>query len=275
MRSSNRIFVALTGLASSLCVGARPLLALSISNSQPVIRQTLSPGETVQGSIELVSYQTTPIRVRTYLEDWRYTSVGDGSKEFGPPQTFPRSCASWISFFPNEIMLPANGKTVVDYTIRIPEDISLDGGYVAVLFFEASTESEASTTSEDNRPKAAVRFAARLGSLILVDIKGTVRREGRLSALSVSSPTESGISKIHALLSNEGNTTLACEGSFSVMGSGNLVIGRGELPTRYVWPGDHVPVEASWRGASNGTLILTYDCGQELILVEELQVPPS
>jgi hypothetical protein len=177
-----------------------------------------------------------------------------------------------VSFFPNEIELPANGKAVVDYTIRVPEGVPLDGGYVAVLFFEGSLGAVTPAAASE-KPAATVQFAARLGSLIFVDVKGTVRREGRLSSVSVSPPREGGAPRLRALLGNEGNTPLTCEGSFNVMGPGNLVIGRGELPARYVWPGDQVAVETAWQGSSApGTLVMTYDCGEELILVEEAQV---
>ena len=174
MRSSQRFFIGVSVLTSVFCVEVRSLLALNISTNQPIIRQTLAPGETVQGSIELVSHQTTPLRVKVYLEDWRYTSVGDGSKEFGPPKTLPRSCAEWVSVFPNELELPANGKKVVDYTIRVPEGASLNGGYVAVVFFEGSLGSSTQPTAMGQKASATVQFSARLGSLVFVDVKGTV-----------------------------------------------------------------------------------------------------
>ena len=225
----------------------------------------------MQGSIELLNNGDQPLKVKVYLEDWFYTDEGDGSKEFAAPQTTPRSCAAWVSFFPQEFDLPAAGRAVVDYTIRVPQDPSLDGGYYAVLFFE-STIAEASAPAADG---VLVRYAARLGSLFLVEAKATVRREARLAALSVSPPAGAAPLKIEAQLANEGNVSLSCGGSFHLLTGDHRIAARGELPHRYVWPGHRVGVSGEWAGvlaAGTHTLVATYDCGEELVVLEERQL---
>ena len=105
---------------------------------------------------------------------------------------------------------------------------------------------------------------------MIVDVEETVRREARLSNLQPSA-TPAGM-QIKAVLANEGNVHLKCEGSFHVLGPKELVVGRGELPARYAWPDVAVPVEAQWSGTvSPGTytVVATYDCGEGLIVVEE------
>ena len=155
--------------------------AVGIRVSKPIIEHTLAPGEAVQDSIELINQDEQPVFLDVYLEDWRYILPGDGNKEFAPPQTLPRSCADWVRFFPSRVEVPAHGRAVIDYTIRVPEETPIDGGYYAVLFFEATIgQVPATEVTEKAEPGATVRFAARLGSLILLEVKGTVRREGRL-----------------------------------------------------------------------------------------------
>jgi len=266
------VFVALCGLCWSGLLGVRPVQALGISINQPVVQHSLSPGKTIQGSMELVSHHDVPVHVSVYLEDWQYTPVGDGSKQFAPAQTLPRSCAGWVRFFPAQADLPPHGRAVVDYTIHVPDDQTLEGSYYAVLFFEATLGEAAGLGAKGSEdPEATVRFAARLGSLMIVDIEGTVRREARLSNLRLA-PTPSKTVSLTASLVNEGNVHLRCEGSFHVLGEHEVVMGRGELPARYVWLGTAVPVEAEWSGTlSPGmyTFVATYDCGEEIIVVEE------
>ncbi len=225
----------------------------------------------MQGSIDLLNNGTEPLRVKVYLEDWFYTDAGDGSKEFVAPATTPRSCAAWVSFFPQEFDLPAAGRAVVDYTIRVPQDASLDGGYYAVLFFE-STIAEAQTPEADG---VLVKYAARLGSLFMVEVKGAVRREARLAALSALPSRGSHPLTIEAQLANEGNVSLSCGGSFHLLTQDNRIAARGELPHRYVWPGRQAPVSGEWAGslsAGTYTVVATYDCGEELVILEERQL---
>ena len=271
-----RLIAQVVGLALGLLPGARLVFALSLSNTKPVIEVSLRPGEVVQGSIELVSLQDTPIQVQAYLEDWRYVAAGDGNKTFTPPETLPRSCPGWVRFFPQEFELPGRGRVVVDYTISVPQDQPLDGGYYAVLFFEGAI-GEAPPLVITEGPGAVVQFAARLGSLFFVETQGTVRREARLHSVAVVGPgASSGSVMLEASLANEGNVTLKCRGSFHLMGPANVVVGRGELPERYIWPGDEAPLAAEWAGTlepGDYTVVLTYTCGEELIIVEEARLP--
>ena len=244
---------------------------MNLSNNKPVIQVSLSRGEAMQGSVELLNNGDQPLKVKVYLEDWSYTDAGDGSKEFVAPATTPRSCAAWVSFFPQEFDLPAAGRALVDYTVRVPQEASLDGGYYAVLFFE-------STIAAPHTPEAdgvLVKYAARLGSLFMVEVKGTVRREARLAALTVLPPQGPNPLKIETQLANEGNVSLSCDGSFHLLTTDNRIAARGEVPHRYVWPGHQVPVYGEWVGSLSAgayTAVMTYDCGEELVVVEERQL---
>ena len=264
------LLVGVACLLLSLFGGGRQAHALNLSNNKPVIQVGLGRGEAVQGSIELLNNGDQPLKVKAYLEDWFYADDGDGSKEFVAPGSSPRSSAGWVSFFPQAFDLPAAGRAVVDYTVRVPQDASLDGGYYAVLFFE-SMIAEASSPQADG---VMVKYAARLGSLFLVEVKGTVRREARLAALSIAPPGGSTPLKLEGQLANEGNVSLSCSGSFHVLSQDNRIAARGELPHRYVWPGHQVPVSGEWAGLlprGTYTAVATYDCGEELVILEERQ----
>jgi len=185
-----------------------------------------------------------------------------------------RSCSSWVSFFPQELSIPARGKAVVDYTIRVPPDGEWDGSYSSVLFFESAI----GEVPDLERVGAVVRFAARIGSLLDIQVKGTVRQEGRLAIASIAPPTASSPLRLQGTLANEGNTSLQCENSFYLVGPHELVVARGVLPKAYLSAGQSVALTGDWNGAlSPGAyaVVVTADCGEELVLVEEapLTVP--
>ena len=262
------------GLALTL-VGARPVCALSLHNMKPLVEETLAPGETVQGSIEVENTGNLPVNVKAYLQDWRYTAAGDGNKTFAAPGTMPRSSANWISFYPQEFSLPPRGRGLIDYTLRVPKDPAPEGGYYAVLFVESKI-GEAPNPLSPEGTGATVQFAARLGSLFFVNVKGTVNREGHIALQAPGRPAPGRPLALQGALANDGNAFLKCAGSFHIMGSADLVVARGELPTRYVWPGEQVPVSGEWSGTlppGPHTVVLTYDCGEDLVLVEEAPLP--
>jgi hypothetical protein len=263
---------AVIGLVAWLA-GAGQADALNLTNNRPIVQETLAPGDAVQGSIDLANNGPEPMHVKVYAQDWRYTPSGDGEKEFASPQSLPRSASGWLSVFPASLELPPRGRGSVDYVIRVPNDAALDGGYYAVLFFESALGQEAVERTEG--PSAKVQLAARLGSLFLVDVKGTVKRQAQLSSLALTPPGPATPLVIRAEFSNDGNTALRCEGFFHLLAGDGLITGRGELPARYVWPGDRVPVLAEWAGslsAGSHTAVLTYDCGGELVVTEEAEL---
>ncbi|HEX9779768.1 MAG TPA: hypothetical protein VGB20_00980 [bacterium] len=257
--------------AALACVaGAGQAFALSLSNNRPLIEREVGPGEAVQGSIEVTNTGDKPMEVRAYLEDWRYLPTGEGDKEFDAPGTYPRSAAGWISFYPTEFELPPHGRGVVDYTIRVTDEAALDGGYYAVLFFESII----GEVQPQGGSEVTVKYAARLGSLFMIDVTGTVRRDASLAGARLSS-AGGGATRIEGTIVNEGNVALRCDGTYHLLGAGELVAARGELPRRYLWVGQSAPFEAEWVGSlapGAYSAVLTYDCGADLILVEEAQV---
>jgi len=256
-----------------LLLRPRAAAALNLTNNRPIVQESLASGEAVQGSIDVANHGPDPMRVRVYLQDWRYTPAGVGEKEFAPPQTLPRSAAGWISVFPTTLELPPRGRGSVEYVVRVPKDQPLDGGYYAVLFLESVIGEQ--PPGEAGERSAKVQFAARLGSLFMIDVNGTVKRQARLLSPSITPPGPSSPLAIRAQFANDGNTALRCDGFFHLMGAGDLIAARGQLPARYVWPGDRVPVAAEWAGAlapGSYTTVLTYDCGGELVVTEEAEL---
>ncbi len=281
MRAAPHVLrAAIMGACSTLLLlgRAEQASALSLATNNPLLEHRLSPGQTAQGTVEVSNDAATPAIVSVYLEDWRYTQVGDGSKEFAPPRTLPRSAADWISFSPTRLEIPAHGRSQIEYTIRTPSDRPLDGGYYAVLFMESGI---GHGRQQDNPEAIAVEieYAARIGSLFLLEVNGTTKPQARLASLVATPPSAGRPLTVEGTFVNEGNVVARCEaGSFHIQDASGILAARGGLPDRYVWPGDQVPFLAQWEGSlapGSYNMVLSYDCGDELVVGEEvpLSVP--
>jgi len=250
-------------------IGATPAAeAVGLDASAGIIEHTLSPGQVIQGTMDLANTEDTPVHVSVYLEDWTYTEDGSGQKNFAPAGTTPRSSATWISYSPTQIDLAPHARTTVDYTIRVPQDASLSGGYYAVLFSESILPTPKTLQPGD----VFIESSARIGTLFLLGIRNTVHYQARLANLAVSASSSGGL-VIDGVLDNESNVIARCEdGSFHVQSSDGLIAARGQLPPRFAWMRQEVPLhaESSGRVPPGGySVILTYDCGDELFISEE------
>jgi hypothetical protein len=265
------------GLALTI-LGARPAFAVGLSSDELVIRHRVPPGQVVQGSFKVTNTGDGSIMVDFYLEDWHFSEIGDGTRIYSQAGTTPRSAAPWISFSPPRAELPPNGEVRVDYTVRVPNDPTLRGGYYAVLFAETLVASLPQEPVAPDAVAAYVDYAARLSHTFMLEIDGTVEARATVRNPAVAPPGV-GPMRISGVFSNEGNVVARCErGDFHAQSSDGVIAARGELPAVFADPGQQVPIQTEWSGSLGSgqySLIVTYDCGDELIVTEEvpLQVP--
>lgn len=122
-----------------LCEIFSPLAANAITLPNGMtIEKTLSIGESVSGTIPILNPEKEPKTVRIYQTD--YLFYADGRNEFGKPGSTPRSNATWVSYSPNQVVVPANGSAEVSYRISVPNDPNLKGTYWSVLMIEPLPE---------------------------------------------------------------------------------------------------------------------------------------
>src|SRR4030042_4308951 len=79
------------------------------------------PGETVNGTITLSNSSATDIPLRAYFEDFVYIPPFDGGKKFLPVGSTEYSCGRWVSFSPQEFILPALSKQEINSVIKVPQ----------------------------------------------------------------------------------------------------------------------------------------------------------
>ncbi|MBI4342029.1 MAG: hypothetical protein HY599_01535 [Candidatus Omnitrophica bacterium] len=241
--------------------------------NKPIIQETVAPSQTANGTIEVENEGAQPVQFTVYLQDWEYVDGGSGDKLFSTPGSSPWSASGWISYYPQQLELPAHGKGVVEYTIRVPS--GTPGGRYAVLFFESALGH-----SVPDKEGVTVQYAGRLGSLIEVEVAGTVERTGELTAITLGQPAEDRPLEVSYTFLNTGNVAIRPKAYFNITDASGRYFGRGEFPPVYTFPGRSGTAKTEWIGSlppGDYSVLLTVDLGQSRVLVEErpLHVPSS
>ena len=238
--------------------------AATLVINTPKVELELEPGGTYSGEITVENPTDSVATLKTYLEDWMYAN-GVGDKQFAPPGTMPLSASPWITFTTPEPTLAPFGRATVRYTVRVPVE-GAAGAHYSVLFFETIIG------NMPNEDGVSVDVAGRIGSLFVVETKGTVKRTGEIVSLEIAPPEGNKPMEIHTTFKNTGNVHVSLEGSFLILDEAGQVRARGELSKLYTFPDQTVDGTSKWVGRlpkGNYTVIATYSLGKGKSLVEE------
>ncbi|HXV18536.1 MAG TPA: hypothetical protein VD883_00485 [Candidatus Omnitrophota bacterium] len=264
MRRS-QLVLGILGIVFLLSAG--PVFAATIQIDSPKIELTLAPGEAYSGEIVADNPTDQELKLNIYLQDWVYLPNMSGEKKFDAIGSLPFSASKWITFNPAEAVVPPFGKMTVRYTVQVPQDAT--GGNYSVLFFETIL---GTTVDEEG---ANVIVAGRIGSLFLLQVRGTIDRRGELESVEVTPPIENKPMEITTRFKNSGNTHIILAGNFLIMDSEGKVHGRGDLRKLYMLSGDSGEGTTQWVGRlEKGVyqVLLTYDLGESQTLVEEKSI---
>lgn len=257
-------FIGLLGLLFMSLAGSSE--AFSARLTQPVVEVTVAPGGVTNGTIEVENLGEKPLTLQVYLQDWEYVEGGSGDKFFSAPGTSPWSSSTWISFYPQQLSLPAKGKAAVDYTVRVPMDAPVGGRY-AVLFFESVIQE-----AKPNEQGVSVQYTGRMGSLFEVHVTGTVKREGEIAELAVGEFAEDRPLLLSYRFNNRGNIALRPKAFFNIVDASGRYFGRGEFNPIYTFPGRSGSAKAEWNGSlgpGSYTVLVTVDLGDNQVIVAE------
>jgi hypothetical protein len=144
---------------------------------QPVkISETLSPGQTVTGSILLTNASDGPVNVEVNLEDF-VPIQGADSIQFVGRTAGVTSVKDWITVGSKQIFKFEVGESKqIPYTIKAPDNAE-PGGHFGVVFFKATPA---------NTPTGSLKIGTQVGMLVLVAIPGNHLQKGKI--LDFNSP---------------------------------------------------------------------------------------
>jgi len=238
------------------------LEGVSIRLEESSIKLNIPAGTTYTGTIKVYNQENQPVKVKVYLEDWAYTDEHDGSKNFFPKGSTDFSCAPWITFSPEELILPVYGVSKVNYTLKLPPDAQ--GGYYAVMFFESETLLTRENVTAD-MVTSTVNLKVRLGCLFFVEAKDTVKRLAELSDLSIE---KNKYFLISLNLKNIGNTYIVAGGTYHIMDKKGIIYARGEFNDVYTFPKDSAKLTAVCKESlpkGEYSLVLTLNLAKDQI----------
>lgn len=259
-----KIFILLPLILLALCGINCPAWALNLPYiTKSKIRVSIPPGQKTYGDITVENPTTEERSMRLYLEDWRYITDGDGSKEFLPASTLKQSAASWITFSPAFFKVPPFGKQRISYSIKVPPDAA--GGYYAALFFE--TVIADALPKEDRNVGANLNLTVRIASLFYIEPEGTIKRTAEVSNLHLERDKSTKNLSLRLNFENTGNVDITAGGTYHIMDKKGMVYARGEFNTVYTLAKEKSKLTATWKEPiPKGIydLILTLDFGKAL-----------
>lgn len=236
-----------------------PLQAATVRINPTKIRLLLVQGESSSGEVEVENPSEDSLLVKAYLEDWAYTSLHDGTKEFFPAGITSVSCAKWVNLSLSEFVIPPFGKQKVNYTVNVPKNAA--GGYYSVLFFESLL------AQPKLKQTAQLGVVVRIGTLFYIEPAGTIKRSGEISKLVLEKKANKGPLSISFDLKNSGNTDITSAATFHIMDKQGMILARGEFSDSYTFAGATAKLNATWSNPlpkGKYDLVLTVDIGKAL-----------
>lgn len=207
-------------LLSILLLGPINPVSAQILIEQGKVKLSVSPEQTISDIINIHNTSNNQtIKIKAYWEDFEYVEPFDGKKKFMPRGTSPYSCSQWISFVPQEFVLPPLGKKQINYSLRIPKDIK--GGHYGVLFFE--------TVPLGAEGNVGVQIVARVGSLFFIE------PEEKNKAVLVDR-WSTAAKKIQGTFRDKGNIVLIPDGTYYILNNKGIPITRGRIDKFYLPP---------------------------------------
>ena len=240
--------------------------SLSYRVDKSKVRLTIPAGGSQAGTLKVYSQSEDKIKIKIHFEDWVYTEVQDGSKDFYPAGTTPLSCSEWISVNPQEFTLPPYGTQTVNFVAKVPEEAK--GAYFSVMFFETTflPGLEGLPMSPDQL-KVGTSLNVKLGTLFYIEVEGSVERSGELSKLSVGQDPAARYFTADVNFKNTGNTDITTHGNFDLIDAKGIVYARGEFNDSYTLPGQEAKLTSIWKkliDSGRYDLVITLDLGRSI-----------
>jgi hypothetical protein len=240
----------LVGISSFLAAPARADVSLGASPAS--LELVLDRGKTTAQTILLFNQGKDPVTVNAYAWDWWHEP--GNSRKFAPPGSLPHSAAKWISFIPEKVTVSPGKGTNVTVMVTTPADAS--AGNYAVAWFEAIP---------DMSPGAKeVRVGARLGVLVLAEVRGQTKPGVSIDQFTITPPTASQPLKADVKLTNTGDVHLFPKGTLVVMDRKRKVVGHAGFEKQRMLPGEERTATVKYGGdlkSGDYDAILTVDYG--------------
>lgn len=220
--------------------------------------RTSARGQSYTGVIVLQNSGDEDLEVDMYQTD--YLFYADGRNEYGEPGGTPRSNASWISFSPRHLSMPARQKAEVSYTVQVPDDASLTGSYWSLLMVEGLPK-PAPEALKSGEPTFTLKTVIRYAIQLITNVGETGTRLLKFSATRLL--RDGGNRSLQIDVENAGERWLHPVFWVELYDAKGAMAGRIEADGQRVFPGTSVRFrfDLSALGAGSYKCLAVADCG--------------
>lgn len=199
----------------------------------------LAPGESIVDAIVVENFSDRTLSFHVYGADL-LKAAGGGLAPAQPTATM-HEAGAWITVSEPRVTVPAHGRLIDKFTVRLPAAVSIGEHLGAVV-----VAAEVGITPQGNP------IEARTALITVVTVPGVANPSARLDSLT-GSAAASGRTGFSISLTNTGNVLLTYTGSITIDdGNGHRVATLALTPTNaYVVPGGRVPLAAVWTETSH------------------------
>ncbi len=221
------------------------------------IKLEVEPGKKTVQSITVENVFGEVVTIKAYLEDFEYQPTYNGTIDFKPLGSTPRSCGKWFSISPELFVVPSKAKQTITYSIDVPQEAK--GDYYAVLFFEKSAPPGAMNYT-------GLNLVTRTGVKIILETPDKVRK-ATIQGIAINK------SAIEGYLLNSGNVIEIGNATFYIMDKESIVSDRGDIQKVYLPAGEKVPfaIKISKKvPQGEHTLFINFDLSDGKALIKEV-----
>ena len=226
------VFILPLVFASFLLYPSNASAAIGITIAPVKYKLEADPGQVIQNAITVANPNDVTIKVKAEFQDFKVTE-GNNIQWLPGDIENPYKMSEWINIRQDVITLKPQEEISVPFKISVPRNATAGGKYAAVFF---------TSTFESGGDVGAV---PRVGALILLNIKGDLKRTGEL--LSLNGPRFVNNGPVNFTLSylNTGTTHYEAKADFTVK---NFFWKSGSFSSevKFVYPNIKRDLNATW-----------------------------
>lgn len=204
------------------------LCQISITVAPPLVETEVPAGGLRTVRLVVSNLGEKRVDIQGYTSDLRLNQ--DGTPVVLKTGSSAYSCADWIELTEDEFTLEAGSKKVIGVKIRVPRGVR--GGRYGVILFESESSSR--------RKRGSVVLGARLGTILMISIPRTFKREAEISKIRFERVTENSPKGLYkdsstkplnfiVSLKNTGNVHIKAQGSLVIKNEDGRIIDRVPL----------------------------------------------
>lgn len=190
-------------------VKAQNAIPLTVGPARQQI--SLNPGEEAQVAVKFYNQSEMPLSGFVKINDFVVEDdAGTPRIVEDTSQASPKYSASmWMTLPFDRMTIAANDRTIVQATIKVPQDARPGGRYVA-LYFEPTTALAEPVT------EAGTSITPRIASLLYIRVQGPISENAFISRLFAQSFSEYGPISVTAQITNKGDYHIRPRGIFTL-----------------------------------------------------------